>query len=163
MDKSVKKIFVLLIIIVLGCLYPYIKPNKTETPVPKPVETNKLEKWGDGKVMVITEKEFCEQIADYKRAKNTFIGKGPSFILVCATWCKPCREFVSIYEEMARVILDVRFYKLDWDKNQDLVDAYEIKGIPFLLYGNESELKEIEREDMIEEVKKLNPKVIYAD
>lgn len=60
---------------------------------------------------------------------------------VWADWCGPCKiiapYFAAAEEELKG---QVRFVKIDADKNEKLVRKYKVMGIPTLLYFKDGEL-----------------------
>jgi len=54
---------------------------------------------------------------------------------VWAPWCGPCRQMAPLFEQVAEEHGDhARFYKLNADDNQELVQHYKVLGIPTMLY-----------------------------
>lgn len=50
-----------------------------------------------------------------------------------AEWCVPCKQFASVYEEIAAEYPDVIFAKVDIAKEAELAETFEIRSIPHLL------------------------------
>ena len=50
-----------------------------------------------------------------------------------ATWCGPCKAQSLILEEMDNENEDVKFVKVDVDKNAELADKYDIMSIPTII------------------------------
>ncbi len=89
----------------------------------------------------------------------------PVVVDVWAKWCGPCRQQTPKFEAAARRMGDAAlFLKLDADKNQGLVKAYKILGIPTMLYFSYGRLVErktgVQSEDAI--IKRLQPLLDYA-
>jgi len=83
------------------------------------------------------------------------ISKGKVLIDNYANWCGPCRQLAPILEEASNEIKDIKFYKLDVDKNKDIAQQYEIRGIPTLiLFNNGKEVKRITGVTSKEDLKK---------
>ena len=58
----------------------------------------------------------------------------PVIIDIWATWCGPCRIFSPVIDEVSKEFESkATFYKLDADQNQDIVQKYDIMGIPTVL------------------------------
>lgn len=50
-----------------------------------------------------------------------------------ATWCEPCKELSPIVDEVSQERNDIKFVKIDVDKNENLSDKYSIYSIPTLV------------------------------
>ena len=50
-----------------------------------------------------------------------------------ATWCGPCKMYAPIFEQVAGQITDVKFYKMDNDKNQKGKDL-GVMGVPTTIF-----------------------------
>ncbi|MBQ9315114.1 MAG: thioredoxin [Clostridia bacterium] len=50
-----------------------------------------------------------------------------------ATWCGPCQVLSPIVDEVAMERNDVKFVRIDVDKNDDLASEYGIYSIPTLV------------------------------
>ena len=51
-----------------------------------------------------------------------------------ATWCGPCKMLAFVLNDVEKALGDkVTILKLDFDKNKELVDQYEVKGYPTLI------------------------------
>ena len=62
-------------------------------------------------------------------------------VVVCwAAWCAPCRMLSPVIHELAQERADVKFAKLDVDKNRSVPMKYGIMSIPTLLYFKDGEL-----------------------
>lgn len=47
-----------------------------------------------------------------------------------ATWCGPCKMLSPIFEELEEELKEVKFVKVDIDKNSDLVQKFKIVSVP---------------------------------
>ncbi len=66
----------------------------------------------------------------------------PVIIDVWATWCGPCRIFSPVIEETSKEYASkAHFYKLDADQNHDIVEKYNIMGIPTVLLFEKGDVK----------------------
>lgn len=84
-------------------------------------------------VIHLTEGEFLQRVADYRKpqAEWKYKGSRPAIVDFYAEWCGPCRVLAPILEEIASVykgVIDV--YKVDVDECEAVADAYEIRSIP---------------------------------
>ena len=61
--------------------------------------------------------------------------KGDQLTLVdfYATWCMPCKTMTPIIEELAKENKEVKFLKVDVDKNNELATKYNVMSIPTML------------------------------
>ena len=72
---------------------------------------------------------------------DEFVKNNPKVVVDCwAAWCAPCRMLTPIIDELAEEKADVKFAKLDVDKNRAIPSRYGILSIPTLLYFNDGQL-----------------------
>ncbi len=72
---------------------------------------------------------------------DEFVKNNPKVIVDCwAAWCAPCRMLTPIIDELAEEKADVKFAKLDVDKNRAVPSRYGILSIPTLLYFKDGQL-----------------------
>ena len=70
-----------------------------------------------------------------------FVKEHPIVVVDCwAAWCAPCRMLSPVIHELAQERADVKFAKLDVDKNRSVPMKYGIMSIPTLLYFKNGEL-----------------------
>lgn len=61
-----------------------------------------------------------------------------------AQWCGPCKMVGPILEELSEEMQEnVKFVKVDVDKNDELSEQYSITNIPSLLILKDGEKKEV--------------------
>lgn len=85
----------------------------------------------NGHLRVITREEF-------DALKNS---KGLVIVDLWADWCGPCRMLTPFIEKFAGDLEGrVEFLKLNFDDNRDLLEAYELPGVPTLLCFKDGEL-----------------------
>lgn len=58
--------------------------------------------------------------------------KGVVVVDFWATWCGPCKMIAPIVEELDEEMLNVKFIKVDVDKNPQIANQYKIVSIPTL-------------------------------
>jgi len=64
----------------------------------------------------------------------------PKVLYFTAKWCGPCQRIQSIYDQLASNHPDVKFFKIDVDKNQDLTSSFGVKSMPtFFFFKSVSE------------------------
>lgn len=57
----------------------------------------------------------------------------PVLVDFFATWCGPCKAQSPIMSEFAKELGDdVRVIKIDIDKNQNIAQKYQVRGVPTL-------------------------------
>jgi len=72
---------------------------------------------------------------------DEFVKSNPKVVVDCwAAWCAPCRMLTPIIDEFAEERTDIKFAKLDVDKNRAVPSKYGIMSIPTLLYFKDGEL-----------------------
>lgn len=64
-------------------------------------------------------------------------GSGRMVIDFWAGWCGPCVMIAPIINELARERTDVRFGKLNVDENPRTSAAFQVQGIPLLVFMND--------------------------
>lgn len=57
-----------------------------------------------------------------------------------ATWCGPCKMLAPVLDSLSQEMGDVKFVKLDVDKNPSLANEYGVTTIPTLKVFKNSEL-----------------------
>ena len=72
---------------------------------------------------------------------DEFVKNNPKVVVDCwAAWCAPCRMLAPTIDELASEKPDVKFAKLDVDKNRAVPTKYGIMSIPTLLYFKNGKL-----------------------
>ena len=87
-------------------------------------------------VTYLTTEEFKARIFDYTKNKEwKFAGDKPCVIDFYTTWCGPCKRLAPIMEELSQTYCDqVRFYKVDTERERELAAVFRISSIPQVLY-----------------------------
>ncbi len=85
----------------------------------------------DVEVLTITDDTFMAETAS-----------GYTVVNFWAPWCGPCRQFASVYEELAAELGDrLRFGAVNVDENRATAGLLQIRGVPTLVLfdpdGNE--------------------------
>jgi len=83
---------------------------------------------------VVTEIENMEQLNSIaeKSGKNLII------MDLYADWCQPCKILSPMLEKLAIEYMDkVTVYKINVDKNPDIARAFQVSGIPHVVFVKE--------------------------
>ena len=89
-----------------------------------------------GGVKYITTNDFKIQVFDYMVESDwCYKGDMPCVIDFYTTWCGPCKRLAPIMEELSQTYCDqVRFYKVDTERERELASLFNITSIPQVLY-----------------------------
>jgi len=120
MSKKKKLIIeIVLFVLLLICItviYNYI------------INKNTLKNYEEEENMEIMEIKNTEQFE-----QEVINEEGTVFIDFYATWCMPCKAMSPIIEELSKEYKDVKFVKIDVDKNEELAIKYNVMSIPTML------------------------------
>ena len=119
MNKKKKLIIeiVLFIILLIGITagYNYItNKNIEDSTLEKDLKNSK-----EGENVEIIEIKSAEQFE-----KEVINERGVVFVDFYATWCMPCKTMAPIIEEISKEYKEVKFVKIDIDKNEEFFPAY---------------------------------------
>lgn len=124
MNKKIKLIIeiVLFIVILISItvIYNYF--------INKNIEKTTQEDTKNEENIEIIEIESMEQFEQEVSNEN-----GTIFIDFYSTWCMPCKTMTPIIEELAKENKEVKFLKVDVDKNNELATKYNVMSIPTML------------------------------
>ena len=68
-------------------------------------------------------------------------GEAPVLVDIFADWCAPCKTITPILKEVKSTLNDsIKVIKIDIDKNQQIADKFQIKGVPTLLLFKNGEV-----------------------
>ena len=87
-------------------------------------------------VTYLTTAEFKTRIFDYTTNKDwKYKGDKPCVIDFYTTWCGPCKRLAPIMEDLSQTYCDqVKFYKVDTERERELAGVFQIASIPQVLY-----------------------------
>lgn len=135
MNKKKKLIIqiILFILLLVGITvgYNYLTNKNIE----KSTQEKKLKNSEEEKKLEILEIENAEQFE-----KEVINESRVVFIDFYATWCMPCKTMTPIIEEIAREYPEVKFVKIDIDKNEELAIKYNVMSIPTMLIMKNGEV-----------------------
>ncbi|MDH7475984.1 MAG: thioredoxin [Microgenomates group bacterium] len=91
--------------------------------------------------------------------KEVLEEKGVVLVDFYADWCGPCRITGPIIEELAEENKNIKFVKVNVDKNPDLAGLYSVFSIPtFIIFKNGQIVNQfmgaLPKEKFLEELKK---------
>lgn len=71
------------------------------------------------------------KVIDVTESFDSFIAeKGVAVLDFWATWCGPCKMLAPVLESVAEQMPDVRFGKVDIDKQPQLCEKYRVYAVP---------------------------------
>ena len=123
-------LFVLLLISIT-IIYNYLINKNTK----QSMQENILENKEEEEKMEIMEINGAEQFEQEVINEDRIV-----FIDFYATWCMPCKTMSPIIEEIARENKEVKFVKIDIDKNEELAIKYNVMSIPTMLVMKNGEV-----------------------
>lgn len=129
MNKKIKLIIEILVFILVlvsitfGYNYLMDKPDK---------ESQELAKKENIEIIEIKNtKEFEKEVINEEKTV---------IVDFYATWCKPCKIMTPIIEEIASEHTDIKFVKVDIDRNEELAIKYNVMSIPTIMIMKNGEI-----------------------
>ena len=101
------------------------------------------------------------QTTDAKFIHDVVNSPVPIIVDLWAEWCTPCKLLSPVLDELEILFNeDVRIAKLNIDSNPEIPQAYNVKGIPTLLFFNNKQFKgkivgNVNKESILEKLKIL--------
>ena len=78
---------------------------------------------------------FSKQVADLSQPEWKYLGDKPAVVDFYADWCGPCRAIAPFLEEIAKEYAgQLYIYKINVDNDPEIANAFNIRGIPTLLF-----------------------------
>lgn len=134
MDKKKKLIIeiVIFIVMLVGITFSYnCLINKSTKESSK---DNTSQNINEEKIEIIEIKNMAEF------EKEVINEEGTVVIDFYATWCRPCKIMTPIIEEIANENKNVKFVKIDIDKNEELAIKYNVMSIPTIIIMKNGEV-----------------------
>jgi thiol-disulfide isomerase/thioredoxin len=143
-----KRIYLIIIPLLLTFSCGHSHKSNTETVVPEKIQTDnyailwetpvapRIAEDLSGKVIVLYEKDFIERITAIDNPKGfQYLGQTPCIVEFYTDWCKPCGYQSELMNRMApdykgRVI----FYKINIDKAYYVKNAFKVETIPMIIF-----------------------------
>lgn len=72
--------------------------------------------------------------------KDVLEAKGAVFVDFYADWCGPCKVTSPLIEELSDEFKNIKFLKVDVDKNPELAQQYSIFSIPTFMIFKEGKV-----------------------
>jgi thioredoxin len=90
----------------------------------------------NGKVVTLNKREFKDKIFDYSFSKDwKYKGEMPAVIDFYADWCMPCKMVAPLLNQLsAEYDGQVKFYKVNTEKDPEVAKVFGISSIPTLLF-----------------------------
>lgn len=132
--------FVLFWLLALG----FVLPLAVKLPLPKPGPWLNWVNWFSGLAMIAVAGWLLSTVIPSAQPPVSYPTEGPRVIVVGADWCLNCHAVEVIWDiESVRQAVEANgpFVKLDYTHGSPevkaLLDAHEVKGIPFALIENQ--------------------------
>lgn len=78
---------------------------------------------------------FGKRVADLSQPEWKYLGDKPAIVDFYADWCGPCRAIAPYLEEIAKKYDgELYVYKINVDYDPEIADAFNVRGIPTLLF-----------------------------
>ena len=131
MKEKIKFIIIVLLFVLLLISISIFMKNKTTVTI----NNNEMENQSNNKyksnVIEVTRENFEEEVLNSDKKV---------LIDFYATWCEPCKQLSPIIDKVSLEATNVKFVRIDVDKNEQLSYVYRIQYMPTLIVvenGNE--------------------------
>lgn len=85
--------------------------------------------------IILDAEGFSKHVADLNQPEWKYLGDKPAVVDFYADWCGPCRSIAPYLEEIAKEYDGKLYvYKINIDNDPEIADAFNITGIPTLLF-----------------------------
>lgn len=131
MKEKIKFIIIVLVFVLLLISISIFMKNKTTVTI----NNNEMENQSNNKyksnVIEVTRENFEKEVLNSDKKV---------LIDFYATWCEPCKQLSPIIDKVSLEATNVKFVRIDVDKNEQLSYVYRIQYMPTLIVvenGNE--------------------------
>ena len=125
-------IAILSVFLLASCGNNEKKDKKTE-----PIQEENIVVEEDTFVKTLDYKKFIKNVWDIETYPDSVVykGKQPCVIDFYADWCGPCKAIAPTLEEIAKEYAgELYIYKINVDNDPEIANAFNIVGIPTLLF-----------------------------
>ena len=96
-----------------------------------------------------------EEVTQYEKFKQLKESGDNVIFYFSANWCGPCKQIAPVFEKLSHKYNNIKFIKIDVDKNRDAANEFEIGSIPaFKFHKNNNMIYEMEGNDQ-EQLEKM--------
>ena len=96
-------------------------------------ENSKSEELVAGSI-ILNSADFTQKVADLSKEWK-YLGDKPAVIDFYADWCGPCKAIAPHLEEIAKEYAGKLYvYKINVDNDPEIANAFNIRGIPTMLF-----------------------------
>jgi thioredoxin 1 len=90
--------------------------------------------------MVINMKRV-QRLSSSDFSREVYLSPIPVVVDVYADWCGPCRAIAPLLERLAEHYEGrIRFVKVNIDENPEVAQAFQVEGVPTLLFFRDGQL-----------------------
>lgn len=124
MKKILTPLLVISLMLFSGC--KMLEDWFAKKPLPEAIDTNIIK--------IDSEDEFSKKVFDSKK---------PVVVKFETDWCGACTTMAPIFEKSADEFIDqMKFTQVDADKQKELAQKYEIKGVPTFIFFKDGKIIE---------------------
>jgi thioredoxin 1 len=89
-------------------------------------------------VVVIMVVQFLEKNKKMSNFNDIINSEKPVLVDFFATWCGPCQMLLPVLNQVKDSLQDrITIIKIDVDKNQELAQKYQVRGVPTMMLFQE--------------------------